>query len=78
VLQGSGIWSSTWREQRAHTYGIRPDQLEEHYRERTTLKVNVLPEDVAEAVLFLASERAAKSTGNIINVDGGVAASYPR
>ncbi len=78
VLQGSGIWSSTWREQRAQTYGIRPDQLEEHYRERTTLKVNVLPEDVAEAVLFLASERAAKSTGNIINVDGGVAASYPR
>ncbi len=78
VLQGSGIWSSTWREQRAQTYGIRTDQLEEHYRERTTLKVNVLPEDVAEAVLFLASERSAKSTGNIINVDGGVAAAYPR
>jgi len=78
VLQGSGIWSSSWREQRAQTYGIRPDQLEEHYRERTTLKVNVLPEDVAEAVLFLASDRAAKSTGNIINVDGGVVAAYPR
>ncbi len=78
VLQGSGIWSSSWREQRASTYGIRPDQLEEHYRARTTLKVNVFPEDVAEAVLFLASDRAAKSTGNIINVDGGVAAAYPR
>ena len=78
VLQGSGIWSSSWREQRAQTYGIRPDQLEEHYRGRTTLGVNVLPEDVAEAVLFLASERAAKSTGNIINVDGGNFAAYPR
>jgi rhamnulose-1-phosphate aldolase/alcohol dehydrogenase len=78
VLQGSGIWSSSWREQRAQTYGIRPDQLEEHYRGRTTLGVNVLPEDVAEAVLFLASERAAKSTGNIINVDGGNSAAYPR
>ena len=78
VLQGSSIWNSSWREQRALTYGIRPDQLEEHYRARTTLKVNVVPEDVAEAVLFLASERAAKSTGNIINVDGGVLAAYPR
>jgi NAD(P)-dependent dehydrogenase (short-subunit alcohol dehydrogenase family) len=78
VLQGSSIWSSSWREQRAMTYGIRPDQLEDHYRERTTLKVNVVPEDVAEAVLFLASDRSAKSTGNIINVDGGVFAAYPR
>jgi NAD(P)-dependent dehydrogenase (short-subunit alcohol dehydrogenase family) len=78
VLQGSSIWSSSWREQRAMTYGIRPDQLEEHYRERTTLKVNVLPQDVAEAVLFLAGDRSAKSTGNIINVDGGVVAAYTR
>jgi rhamnulose-1-phosphate aldolase/alcohol dehydrogenase len=78
VLQGSNIWNSAWREQRASTYGIQPDQLEEHYRARTTLKVNVLPEDVAEAALFLASERSAKSTGNIINVDGGVAAAYSR
>jgi rhamnulose-1-phosphate aldolase/alcohol dehydrogenase len=78
VLQGSNIWNSAWREQRASTYGIQPDKLEEHYRARTTLKVNVLPEDVAEAALFLASDRSAKSTGNIINVDGGVAAAYSR
>ena len=78
VLRGSGIWGSAWREQRAQTYGIVPDQLEEHYRARTTLKVNVFPEDVAEAVLFLASPRSAKSTGNILNVDGGVAAAYSR
>jgi rhamnulose-1-phosphate aldolase/alcohol dehydrogenase len=78
VLQGSSIWSSAWREQRARTYGIEPDQLEEHYRARTTLKVNVFPEDIAEAVLFFASSRSAKSTGNIINVDGGVVAAYSR
>ena len=42
-----------------------------------TLKVNVLPADVAEAVLFFASpRRVAKSTGNILNVDGGVALAY--
>jgi rhamnulose-1-phosphate aldolase/alcohol dehydrogenase len=79
VLQGSRIWGSSWREERAAAYGIRPDELEEHYRKRTTLGVNILPEDVAEAVLHFASaRRSGKSTGNILNVDGGVPAAYPR
>jgi NAD(P)-dependent dehydrogenase (short-subunit alcohol dehydrogenase family) len=78
VLRGSGIWGSAWREQRAQTYGIVPDQLEEHYRARTTLKASVYAEDVAEAVLFFASPRSAKATGNMLNVDGGVAAAYSR
>jgi len=79
VLQGSRIWDSSWREERARAYGIAPEQLEEHYRRRTTLGVNVLPEDIAAAVLHFASEaRSGKSTGNVLNVDGGVAAAYPR
>jgi rhamnulose-1-phosphate aldolase/alcohol dehydrogenase len=79
VLEGSRIWDSAWRDERARAYGIAADELEEHYRARTTLKVNVLPADIAEAVLYFASpRRAAKSTGNILNVDGGVALSYPR
>ena len=79
VLSGSRIWDSSWRQERAATYGVAPDQLEEVYRKRTTLGVNILPEDIAEAVAFFASPtRAAKSTGNILNVDGGVAAAYPR
>ena len=40
--------------------------------------MNVYPEDVAEAIAFLAGPRAAKSTGNVLNVDGGVTAAYPR
>ena len=48
------------------------------YRGRTKLGVNVYPEDVAEAIAFFAGPRSAKSTGNIINVDGGVTAAYPR
>ena len=57
----------------------RPDELEEHYRKRTALGVNVLPEDVAQAVLHFASAaRSGKSTGNLLNVDGGVAAAFPR
>jgi NAD(P)-dependent dehydrogenase (short-subunit alcohol dehydrogenase family) len=79
VLQGSGIWDSSWREERAAAYGIEPDELEEHYRQRTTLGVNIFPADVAQAVLHFASEaRSGKSTGNIINVDGGVSAAYTR
>lgn len=79
VLRGSGIWDSSWRNERAAAYGIAPEALEEHYRRRNTLKVNVYPEDVAEAVLHFASERrSTKSTGNILNVDGGVKDAYTR
>ncbi len=79
VLKGSRIWDSSWREERAAAYGIEPHELEEHYRRRTALGVNVLPEDIAEAVLHFSSEaRSGKSTGNVLNVDGGVSAAYPR
>ncbi|MGB2712188.1 MAG: SDR family oxidoreductase, partial [Conexibacter sp.] len=79
VLQGSRIWGSAWREERAAAYGIAPDELDAHYRARTTLGVNILPQDIAAAVLHFASPaRSAKSTGNLLNVDGGVPAAYPR
>jgi rhamnulose-1-phosphate aldolase/alcohol dehydrogenase len=79
VLQGSRIWDSSWREERAAAYGIDPDELEGYYQKRTTLGVNILPDDVAKAVLHFASpRRSGKSTGNVLNVDGGVPAAYPR
>jgi NAD(P)-dependent dehydrogenase (short-subunit alcohol dehydrogenase family) len=79
VLHQSRIWDSQWRAARAKAYGIPADALEEHYRQRTTLGVNIEPDDVAQAVLHLASTgRSGKSTGNLLNVDGGVAAAYPR
>jgi rhamnulose-1-phosphate aldolase/alcohol dehydrogenase len=78
VLQGSSIWDSEWRKERAEAYGIEPEQLEEFYRNRTTLKVSVYPEDIAEAILFLAGPRAQKTTGASLTVDGGVPAAYVR
>ena len=78
VLQGSAIWGSKWREERAQAYGIEPDQLEEHYRQRTVLKENIYPIDIAEAVAFLASSKSTKTTGCMITVDGGVAAAFTR
>jgi len=78
VIRGSSIWSGKWREERARAYGIRPDQIEEYYRNRTILKVSVFPEDVAEAALFFASDRSSKTTGAMLTVDGGVSAAFAR
>ena len=79
VIRGSRIWDGEWRKERAGAHGIGTGaELEEHYRNRSLLKRDVLPEDVAEAVLFFASEASAKSTGNIINVDAGNAQAFTR
>jgi len=78
VLQGSAIWDSKWREERARAYGISPDELEDYYKKRTTLLVNVYPEDIAEAIAFFASSKAEKTTGCMITVDGGVPAAFTR
>lgn len=78
VIQGTGIFDQTWRAERARAYKIEDEQLEEHYRQRTALKVNILPKDVAEAILFFASDRSLKTTGCMITVDGGVQAAYLR
>jgi len=78
VLKGSKIWSGDWLKERAQTYGKDKEGLEEHYRERSMLKRSVLPEDIAEAAYFLASDLSAKSTGNIINVDAGNVQAFTR
>ena len=78
VLRGSKIWTGDWRKERADAYNMGEDELEEHYRKRSMLKRNVFPEDIAEAIYFLASDLSNKSTGNIINVDAGHAPSFTR
>ncbi len=79
VIKGSKIWDGDWRKERAGTHGIDPGkELEEHYRQRSMLGRDVLPEDIAEAAYWLASELSAKSTGNMINVDAGNAQAFVR
>ena len=78
VLRGSKIWTGNWRKERADAYSMGEDELEEHYRKRSLLKRNVFPEDIAEAIYFLATDLSNKSTGNIINVDAGHAPSFTR
>jgi rhamnulose-1-phosphate aldolase/alcohol dehydrogenase len=78
VLKGSKIWSGDWLKDRAATYGKDKEGLAEHYRQRSMLKRSVLPEDIAEAAYFLASDLSSKSTGNILNVDAGNVQAFTR
>jgi rhamnulose-1-phosphate aldolase/alcohol dehydrogenase len=78
VFQDSKLWSDDIRRERAAAQGIRVDQVEDFYRKRNLLGVSILPDDVAEAVLFLASDRSAKTTGCSVTVDGGVRDAFPR
>ncbi len=79
VIKGSKIWDGDWRKERAASNKIDPgEELEAHYRNRSMLKRDVLPEDIAEAAYWLASDMSAKSTGNMINVDAGNAQAFVR
>jgi NAD(P)-dependent dehydrogenase (short-subunit alcohol dehydrogenase family) len=79
VIRGSRIWDGDWRKERANAYGVDAgEELEDFYRKRSMLKLNVLPEDIAEGVYFFATEASAKSTGNILNVDAGNAQAFTR
>ncbi|HVT11251.1 MAG TPA: bifunctional rhamnulose-1-phosphate aldolase/short-chain dehydrogenase [Fimbriimonadaceae bacterium] len=72
VVVGSSIWSDAWKEQTAKSLGIKPDELVEHYRKRSLLGTVVTPDDCAEAICWLASEkRSSRTTGAVIPVDGG-------
>ncbi len=78
VFAGSGLWSQEVREQRARAQGIDPDDIEDYYRQRNLLQAEVTAADVAEAVLFYASDRSAKTTGSMLPVDGGLREAFPR
>jgi NAD(P)-dependent dehydrogenase (short-subunit alcohol dehydrogenase family) len=78
VFQDSKLWSEDVRRDRAAAQGISVGELEEFYRRRNLLGVRILPQDVAEGVLFLASDRASKTTGCTLTVDGGVKDAFPR
>jgi rhamnulose-1-phosphate aldolase/alcohol dehydrogenase len=79
VIKGSRIWDGEWRRERAGVHGIDSGEaLEAHYRNRSMLKVDVLPSDIADAVYFFASDMSIKSTGNMINVDAGNAQAFTR
>ena len=78
IFGGSRFWSDEMRSMRAQAYGVETEKLPDFYRNRTLLKVEVTADDVAEAALFLAGPRSAKTTGTMLPVDGGVKEAFPR
>lgn len=78
VIRNSNIWQSGWAEGRAKAYGITVDELPAFYAKRTLLNEELLVEDIANGVFVFVSGMLSKSTGNILNVDGGVAAAFVR
>ncbi|MGW6460622.1 SDR family oxidoreductase, partial [Streptomyces sp. NPDC055078] len=78
VVRGSGIFQGEWASQRAAQYGVAAEDLGGYYAQRTLLKQEVLPEDIAAAVLTLSDGSLPLTTGLIIPVDGGVTGAFLR
>ena len=78
VVRGSGIFAAGWGANRAKTYGIEEEDLGKFYAQRTILKREVLPENVANAVSVLTGPDLSHTTGLHIPVDAGVAAAFLR
>jgi rhamnulose-1-phosphate aldolase/alcohol dehydrogenase len=78
VISDSNIWAGGWAEGRAKAYGITVAELPAYYAKRTLLNEIILPIDIANACFALTGGLLGKSTGNVINVDGGVAAGFVR
>ncbi len=78
VISDSKIWEGAWAEGRAKAYGIKIEDLPAFYAKRTLLNEVILPEDIANACFALVGGLLNKSTGNVLNVDGGVAMAFVR
>ena len=78
VISDSKIWEGAWAEGRAIAYGIKIEDLPAFYAKRTLLNEVILPEDIANACFALVGGLLNKSTGNVLNVDGGVATAFVR
>lgn len=78
VIADSNIWAGGWAEGRAKAYGITVAELPAYYAKRTLLNETILPIDIANACFAFVGGLLSKSTGNALNVDGGVAAGFLR
>ncbi|CAN5139763.1 bifunctional rhamnulose-1-phosphate aldolase/short-chain dehydrogenase [soil metagenome] len=78
VISGSNIWSGGWAEGRARAYGVKVEELSAYYASRTLLNEIILPEDIANACFAFVGGLLKKSTGNVLNVDGGLATAFVR
>lgn len=78
VVRGSGIFAGGWGAKRAAVYGVEEKDLGKFYAQRTLLKREVLPENIANAAFALCTSDFSHTTGLHVPVDAGVAAAFLR
>ncbi len=78
VISDSKIWEGAWAEGRAKAYGVKVEELPAFYAKRTLLNKIINPGDIADACFAFVGGLLSKSTGNVLNVDGGVATAFVR
>ncbi|GAS98514.1 rhamnulose-1-phosphate aldolase [Mycolicibacterium canariasense] len=78
VVRGSGIFAGGWGAKRAAVYGVPEEELGAYYAQRTLLKREVLPENIANAAFALCTSDFSHTTGLHVPVDAGVAAAFLR
>ncbi len=71
VFEGSKIWNPEYIEVCAKKHGIKPEEVIPHYVSKTILGKEIKGRDIADAVVFLASERSRMITGQTLVVDAG-------
>ncbi len=71
VFEGSQVWNPDYMKACARKYGIKPEEVIPHYVNMTALKRRITGRDVADAVVFLCSERARTITGQTLVPDSG-------
>ncbi|MGX5821017.1 bifunctional aldolase/short-chain dehydrogenase [Chitinophaga lutea] len=78
VIADSKIWAGAWAEGRAKAYGVKVEELPAYYAGRTLLNEIITPRDIADACFAFVGGLLNKATGNVLNIDGGVAMAFVR
>jgi sorbitol-6-phosphate 2-dehydrogenase len=71
VFEGSKIWNPEYIKICAKKYGIKPEEVIPYYVDKTALKREIKGQDVADAVVFLCSDKARTITGQTLVADSG-------
>lgn len=71
VFEGSKIWNPEYMKVCAKKYGIKPQEVIPYYVNKTALKREIKGQDIADAVVFLCSDKARTITGQTLVADSG-------
>jgi len=77
VIASLAKYGLAFDEERDSTEELR-EKLEAFYAARTLTGSSIHPDDQAEAIFLLVSDRLSKTTGHVIPVDGGLADAFLR